>query len=234
MLKKEFEPVYSQVETAFIGVMDLVLKAADFAAQKHSGQVRKGSTKHPYINHPIGCAAILAKVGVVEPVVLAAALLHDTLEDTTTLRDDLIREFGFEVASVVNGVTDDKTLAKHLRKLAQIDHAKTMSVYAKLVKMADKLHNLRCSLIDPPPAWSVARIQGYFIWAARVIEALKCVPMCPALEAPCLRLERELDSVFGGVFMRDGVMYNAIPSDDHDELDRLFQEYIESMKTSDD
>ena len=66
----------------------LILKAAHFAAQKHRGQRRKDEDASPYINHPISVAKIISEIGNVEdPEVLAAALLHDTIEDTETTVD---------------------------------------------------------------------------------------------------------------------------------------------------
>src|SRR6187402_3593810 len=75
--------------------MPLILKALDFAALKHRDQRRKDAQASPYINHPIALANVLVhEGGVAEPVVLAAALLHDTLEDTQTTSAELRAAFG--------------------------------------------------------------------------------------------------------------------------------------------
>ncbi|XP_064373850.1 guanosine-3',5'-bis(diphosphate) 3'-pyrophosphohydrolase MESH1 isoform X1 [Dromaius novaehollandiae] len=121
-----------------------LLEAADFAAEKHKAQRRKDPEGTPYINHPLGVARILAQeAGVTDIVVLQAALLHDTVEDTDTTFSEIEERFGEEVRRVVEEVTDDKTLPKAERKRLQIEHAPGCSRRAKLVKLADKLHNLR-------------------------------------------------------------------------------------------
>lgn len=82
--------------------MGLVLRAARFAAWKHRDQRRKGKGREPYINHPLELAHVLwFEGGVTDPVVLAAALLHDTIEDTQTTLQELQGEFGAEVAQIV-------------------------------------------------------------------------------------------------------------------------------------
>lgn len=75
--------------------------------------------------------------------IIKAALLHDTIEDTDTTFEELEALFGKKVTSIVQEVTDDKTLAKRERKLLQVKHAPHCSHQAKLVKLADKLYNLR-------------------------------------------------------------------------------------------
>ncbi|KFV86719.1 Guanosine-3',5'-bis(diphosphate) 3'-pyrophosphohydrolase MESH1, partial [Struthio camelus australis] len=81
------------------------------------------------------------EAGVTDIVVLQAALLHDTVEDTDTTFSEIEEWFGEEVRRVVEEVTDDKTLPKMERKRLQIEHAPNCSPRAKLVKLADKLHN---------------------------------------------------------------------------------------------
>ncbi len=123
--------------------MALVLDAALFAAHKHRDQRRKDIQASPYINHPLALARILAAEGGIDcPVTLAAALLHDTLEDTATTADELRQRFGPEVAAVVLEVTDDRSLNRADRKQAQIDHAPHLSERAKQVKLADLRRHL--------------------------------------------------------------------------------------------
>lgn len=75
--------------------------------------------------------------------IIQAAVLHDTVEDTDTTFEELEAMFGNKVAKIVQEVTDDKTLPKQERKLQQVEHALHCSHQAKLVKLADKLYNLR-------------------------------------------------------------------------------------------
>jgi guanosine-3',5'-bis(diphosphate) 3'-pyrophosphohydrolase len=91
----------------------LVLKAAAFAAHKHRDQRRKDVKATPYINHPLAVAQALCEEGDVDdPIILAAALLHDTIEDTETSYDELRGQFGARIADIVAEVTDTKFLGK--------------------------------------------------------------------------------------------------------------------------
>lgn len=160
----------------------LVLRAAAFAADKHRNQRRKDAEASPYINHPLALATILtSEGGVSDAKVLAAALLHDTVEDTETTSDELRRQFGEEIASIVAEVTDDKSLPKQERKRLQIEKSSSKSDAAKLVKLADKISNLRDIAATPPADWSAERRREYFDWAHKVVAGLRGVS--PALEA---------------------------------------------------
>jgi len=158
------------------------IQAVAFAANKHRNQRRKDAEASPYINHPIALANVLANEGGVQDVtVLCAAVLHDTIEDTETTADELRAVFGEQVASVVLEVTDDKSLDKSQRKQLQIEHSAHISPEAKLVKLADKISNLRDILASPPADWSAERKQAYFEWADNVVAGLRGVH--PGLEA---------------------------------------------------
>lgn len=161
--------------------MNLLIKATAFAAYKHRNQRRKDADASPYINHPIVLADVLANEGNVEDeTVLIAAILHDTIEDTETSKDELAAHFGHEVADVVEEVTDDKSLPKAERKRLQVEHAPHISERAKLVKLADKICNLRDIAASPPADWSPERKREYFDWAKAVVEGLRGVH--PVLE----------------------------------------------------
>uniref|UniRef100_A0A8C5P9T7 Guanosine-3',5'-bis(diphosphate) 3'-pyrophosphohydrolase MESH1 n=1 Tax=Leptobrachium leishanense TaxID=445787 RepID=A0A8C5P9T7_9ANUR len=152
----------------------LLLQTANFAAEKHKRQRRKDVEKTPYINHPIGVATILSQeAGITDVVVLQAALLHDTVEDTNTTFLEIEEHFGPEVRKIVEEVTDDKTLAKMERKKQQIEHAPHCSYNAKLVKLADKLYNLRDLNRSIPKGWSELRVQEYFRWSSEVVNGLR-------------------------------------------------------------
>lgn len=160
----------------------LLLKALAFAAERHSRQRRKDVDASPYINHPIALANVLAnEAGIDNAEVLAAAVLHDTLEDTETTVADLDAAFGPRICRIVLEVTDDKTLAKAVRKQLQIDLAPQLSHEAKLVKLADKICNLRDVATTPPVGWVLERRQAYFDWAKQVVDRIRGTH--PALEA---------------------------------------------------
>ena len=160
----------------------LLLKALAFAAHKHRDQRRKDAEASPYINHPIALADVLVNEGGVTDVeVLCAALLHDTVEDTDTTHQELAGAFGSRIARIVAEVSDDKALSKEERKRLQVEHAASISAEAKLVKLADKICNLRDVLERPPAKWDLERRKEYFEWAKRVIDRLRGVH--PRLEA---------------------------------------------------
>lgn len=148
--------------------------ALTFSATKHRDQRRKDVEASPYINHPIALVDVLVNEGgILNWDVLCAALLHDTIEDTQTTAEELTKVFGKNVASIVLEVTDDKALPKEKRKLEQIAHAPHSSYEAKLVKLADKICNLRDILASPPSGWDVKRKQAYFEWSAQVVSGIR-------------------------------------------------------------
>ena len=160
----------------------LVLRAAAFAADRHRKQRRKDLHATPYINHPLALASTLAaEAGVTDPEVIAAALLHDTIEDTETTVSELREAFGARVASIVEEVTDDPHDDGDTRRQRQVDHAAHLSHGAKLVKLADKISNLRDVAERPPHAWGLQRKRDYFDWTARVAVGLRGAH--PVLEA---------------------------------------------------
>jgi guanosine-3',5'-bis(diphosphate) 3'-pyrophosphohydrolase len=159
-----------------------IMRTLTFAATKHRDQRRKDAEASPYINHPIALATILAnEVGIIDPVVICAALLHDTIEDTKTTAKEIEQQFGHEIAAIVLELTDDKSLKKDERKQLQIDHAAHASEKARLVKLADKIANLRDIAASPPKGWDIERQREYFDWATRVVDQMRGTH--PALEA---------------------------------------------------
>ena len=162
--------------------LKLLLKALEFAAHKHRDQRRKDAGASPYINHPIALADLLVNEGGISDVeVLCAALLHDTLEDTDTRHEELADAFGSRVARIVAEVTDDKSLKPEERKRLQVEHAAHLTLEARLVKLADKICNLRDVAERPPAAWDLARRREYFDWAKQVVDGLRGAH--PRLEA---------------------------------------------------
>jgi guanosine-3',5'-bis(diphosphate) 3'-pyrophosphohydrolase len=161
----------------------LILKALEFAARRHRTQLRKGLDRTPYINHPIQVASLLANfAGETDPVLLAAAILHDVIEDTVDSvkeRDELIsiisEKFGKEILALTLEVTDDKTLDKKERKRLQVVNAPHKSDNAKKLKIADKIMNLLDITENPPADWDLQRISYYFDWAENVVAGLRGV-----------------------------------------------------------
>ena len=159
-----------------------IIKAAYFAARKHSADRRKDAEETPYINHPLALANVLAvECGIDDVEVICGALLHDTIEDTETTEAELREAFGDQITRIVLEVTDDKKLEWEERKEAQVRNAPDLSDQAKLVKLADKISNLRDIVASPPSDWSLERKREYFDWAARVVDGVRGVH--PELEA---------------------------------------------------
>ena len=149
-------------------------QAYNFAAAKHVGQRRKGEAAEPYMNHLTEVAQLVAEAtGGADVELVMAAVLHDTVEDTDTEPEELVARFGDRVAGLVAEVTDDKSLDKAERKRLQIEHARGASVAAKLVKLADKICNLRDLNVAPPAGWSLKRKREYFDWAKQVIDQVR-------------------------------------------------------------
>ncbi len=170
--------------------ISLVLKAVEFAAQKHRDQRRKDIQSSPYINHPISVALLIAQVGNIEdPEILAAALLHDTLEDTDTSVSELLEEFSEAVANYVQEVSDDKFLPKDERKQIQIDHAANLSRGATIVKLGDKISNVTDVTYSPPKGWDTKRRTEYLDWAEAVIS--NCAKVNKPLETHFFKVLRE-------------------------------------------
>jgi guanosine-3',5'-bis(diphosphate) 3'-pyrophosphohydrolase len=151
-----------------------LIDAMAFASARHRDQRRKDVCASPYINHPIQLVDVLCnEAGIGDVKVLVAATLHDTIEDTETTEQELIDNFGVEIASIVMEVSDDSSLCKADRKQAQIVTASSLSHEAKLVKLADKICNLRDVADNPPAGWDLQRRQDYFDWAKAVIDELR-------------------------------------------------------------
>jgi guanosine-3',5'-bis(diphosphate) 3'-pyrophosphohydrolase len=157
-----------------VNTLNKLLQAARFAAERHAGQLRKGAHAEPYINHPLEVANLIANVGKIDDIdILMAGLLHDTIEDTATTSEELIKHFGVTANGYVLEVTDDKGLPKARRKELQIEHAPHMSRGAKIVKLADKISNCRDVLENPAVDWDMARRREYIQWGSNVVAGLR-------------------------------------------------------------
>lgn len=162
--------------------LSAIFKALNFSAERHRMQRRKDHDETPYINHPISVAEMIVNTGGVSDTnTIIAALLHDTIEDVGVTAKELRQMFGDEVASLVQEVTDDKSLPKAERKRLQVEHASHKSSKAKLIKIADKISNVRDVTNSPPSSWNQERRIEYLDWTENVMKGLRGVNS--ALEA---------------------------------------------------
>jgi guanosine-3',5'-bis(diphosphate) 3'-pyrophosphohydrolase len=163
----------------------LLARAFHFACKCHARQKRKGASGEPYVNHLADVARRVAEAtGGADAGLIAAALLHDTIEDVGVTREDLVIAFGEGIADLVVEMTDDKSLGKVERKRLQIVNAPKKSDRAKMLKLADKASNVR-AIVASPPDWPVERKREYADWAEAVAVGLRGVNE---------RLEWELDA----------------------------------------
>jgi guanosine-3',5'-bis(diphosphate) 3'-pyrophosphohydrolase len=146
-------------------------KALTFAIKAHDGQYRKYS-KEPYVVHPIAVSEILKKYyPEATPAMVAAALLHDTVEDTDVTMSDIYEEFGLEIGKLVYWLTDVSKPHQGNRKLRKsIDRAHTLSAppEAQIVKLADLIHNSQDIL-----EWDKDFAVVYLKEKALILEGLK-------------------------------------------------------------
>ncbi|EDV43272.1 uncharacterized protein Dana_GF18409 [Drosophila ananassae] len=164
------------------------MECLQYAALKHREQRRKDPQETPYVNHVINVSTILSvEACITDEAVLMAALLHDVVEDTDATFVDVEELFGADVCGLVREVTDDKSLEKQERKRLQIVNASKSSCRAKLIKLADKLDNLRDLQVNTPKGWTEERREQYFIWAKQVVDNLR---------GTNVNLELKLDEIF--------------------------------------
>ncbi len=162
--------------------LQLIFDALSFASRMHSNQRRKGNQDTPYINHPIDVARMLVTTGgITDSDVLAAAILHDTIEDTEATEEELENLFGKDITKLVLECTDDKSLPKQERKKLQVLSAPHKSPKAKCIKLADKISNVRDVGEYPPIFWTKERLQEYLTWSEKVVAGLRGAN--PALES---------------------------------------------------
>lgn len=142
----------------------LVRMAQLFAQAAHgaTGQVRR-YTGEPYIEHPAEVVALLKRAGVADEAMLAAAWLHDVVEDTQVPADTIRREFGPLVAYLVHGLADVTTLAdgnRATRKAIELDRIRHAHPRSQSVKLADLISNTRSIREHDPKFWPVYRAEA--------------------------------------------------------------------------
>lgn len=148
-LNEQTEALFERLSTRFDEEeITLLRKAYALARTAHEGQFRKGGD--PYIMHPVAVATIIAEDFMMDANSVAAGFLHDVVEDTDTTIDDIRREFGDDVAFLVQVVTKPKShapgqadLAKQENNFRQLLDSMRRDIRAVLIKLADRLHNMR-------------------------------------------------------------------------------------------
>jgi guanosine-3',5'-bis(diphosphate) 3'-pyrophosphohydrolase len=162
--------VEAETEVAMLSPIRLVSKAAEFAAHRHNGKARKARPDEPYINHLAEVANILAEVtDGADAELVAAGWLHDTVEDELATLVELMAEFGDRVAALVDEVTDDMSLPTAKRRQKQVADAPHKSPGAKLIKIADKISNIRARIHADPNPEQRNDLAAYTIWAEDVV-----------------------------------------------------------------
>lgn len=169
--------------------MQLFIDAARFAAVRHRDQKRKGSSEEPYINHLLEVSQLLAIHGIVDSDVLAAAVLHDCVEDVGVTLREIEERFGARIADIVAEVTDEKGVHRDERKRLEIERAPAASAAAQAIKVADKLSNVRGIVVSPPAGWSFQRKYEYCMFAKLLVD--QCVQAPPSLVATFQDVHRE-------------------------------------------
>lgn len=198
--------------------MELIDKALQIAALAHEGQYRK-NTNIPYIVHPVAVGMILQKAGY-SNVMIAAGILHDTVEDTDLTLSDIEQEFSKEIAKIVEGCSEpDKSLSWEERKQHTIEFLRTACEEVRVVACADKLHNVRSIRQDVEQCgeevWSrFKRGQDQQEWYYRnVLKSLGHSSTFPLLEELEMEIER--------LFKRDKFSYNKLVEDAGSDSDDI-------------
>ena len=179
-----------QADAQPIPSLPLVMRAAQFAADRHKAQRRKGAAREPYVNHVLEVAMLLAQASDgKDPDLVVAGLLHDLVEDQGVSADEVATKFGVGVAALVLEVTEDKSLPTAERRRLQIAHAAHKSPRARMLKIADVVSNLRALRQSPPADWPADRQQQYLQWAHDLVAG------CRGINA---HLDRAFDEVEAG------------------------------------
>lgn len=176
----------------------MIREAAEFAAEAHRGAFRKGS-RVPYIYHPMEVALIVSLMTKDEEVI-AAAYLHDVLEDTCVTAEELKQRFGGRVCSLVEAETEDKNLGWRERREATIRHLRKASTEVKMIALADKLSNIRTTardyLVVGDEVWerfNVKEKDSHRWYFESLLEALRELEAAPAYQ----EMRRLYEFVFG-------------------------------------
>ncbi|MCB1383103.1 MAG: HD domain-containing protein [Notoacmeibacter sp.] len=171
--------------------LDLVSRAANFALMAHADGRRKDSGE-PYANHLAEVAAHCAAARPEDGELVAAAWLHDVVEETAFTHDDIVALFGAPVASLVADVTDPDGLKGKARRERQVTHTLNCGPRVKLLKLADKVSNVEELIGLPANRFDLAGNERYLKWARRVVAV--CRGVAPDLEARFDRAAERLEA----------------------------------------
>lgn len=180
------------------GSMDLLLvaRASDYAARKHALDRRKGAAAEPYINHLAEVALLVAEATRGQDAeLIAAAYLHDTLEDTDATFEELAALFGRDVAVTVRDVTNDPDVPSHEKKHWQARMIASKGAAARRIKIADQTSNVLGIIHSPPMDWNEERRRTYVRGAALVVSAAAGTD--DFLEARFAEAYREAETMLG-------------------------------------
>lgn len=153
--------------------MSPVFAALVYAGRLHNGQRRRDVPGSPHLKHVVQVVSLLFSAGVRDATVLTAACVHDVLRDTDTEAADLRTEYGDEVAELVEELSADSVLSRMDRIEELPVRVKDFSPPAQLIKLAEKISNLRDLDEHPPIGWSRQRRRDYFDWADGVTRPLR-------------------------------------------------------------
>lgn len=163
--------------------MDLIATARGMAEKAHAGMVRPNSRRSPYSEHYEEVAALVAAHGGSAEEV-AAALLHDAVEDTGMALDEIAARLNARVAELVDGMTDPPHFSRMptaQRKAMQAERVRAKDDGVKRIKVADQTSNARACAVDPPVRWDDARCLAYVNGAKLIVDA--CRDACPEMAA---------------------------------------------------
>lgn len=176
---KQFDQLADQLQRLYVKERSLkseevqvIYAALDYAADKHRLQMRKNKEKTPYISHPIAVTSQLIDGSVREASVIIASLLHDTIQDGHATFEDLHKQFGSNVATIVREVTMDLKLPSGDRKRKLVVEAVKKSPGGTQILMADMLCNLNELMQTPPEHWTRVHVERYFQWSQTVLDRL--------------------------------------------------------------
>ncbi len=175
---------------------DLIEKARSFAQDKHKHLFRPNKKQQPVVEHLKEVAMFVQEAGGSD-IMIAAAWLHDSVEDTDTTQDEILELFGKDVAVVVDGLTDPVDFAQmplKERKALQAERLKPKSRDTKIVKLCDQISNVKSVLLDPPIEWTSEKSLNYVVGAKQIADV-------------CLGISDFLDKEFESVYSRAILLY---------------------------